>query len=90
MADTALKRENGGDELAEKAKKQKGDPEANPSGNGEERSEENILSAFKTTAVLKDSPRDKTIFLHGKVRGSGCKTRVNFGINKMLRNQLLV
>ena len=70
MGDAPLKRENEGDELGQKAKKQKGDPEAeDPSGNGEEYGEENILSAFKTTAVLKDSAREKTIFLHGKVRG---------------------
>ena len=69
MGDAPLKRVNEGDELGQKVKKQKGDPEADPSGNGEECGEENILSGFKTTAVLKDSAREKTIFLHGKVRG---------------------
>ncbi|XP_056456460.1 m7GpppX diphosphatase [Gadus chalcogrammus] len=67
MGDAPLKRENESDELGQKAKKQKGDPEADPSGNGEECGEENILSGFKTTAVLKDSAREKTIFLHGKL-----------------------
>ncbi|CAL8264149.1 unnamed protein product [Lota lota] len=67
MGDTALKRENESDELGQKAKKPKGDPEADPSGNGEEYGEKSILSGFKTTTVLKDSALEKTIFLHGKL-----------------------
>ncbi|CAN9514691.1 unnamed protein product [Ophioblennius macclurei] len=68
MADLSLKRELDGDKegLNQGVKKTKSD-----SGNGAEAAEEsgstNILSAFKTSAVLSDSAREKNIFVHGKI-----------------------
>ncbi|KAG7249840.1 hypothetical protein CRUP_035509, partial [Coryphaenoides rupestris] len=55
-------------ESRQTAKKQKDDVEDDPSGDGEaEYGEKNVLSGFKTTAVLKESTLEKTIFLHGKL-----------------------
>ncbi|XP_022069700.2 m7GpppX diphosphatase [Acanthochromis polyacanthus] len=65
MADSAAKRQtdSGPDDLNVEVKKLKPDHE-----NGRQEAEsENILSAFKTSAVLNDSAREKTIFIHGKV-----------------------
>lgn len=65
----ALKRERESEgELCQTAKKLKCDVEGEPSGHGEaEYGEKNVLSGFKTIAVLRDSALEKTIFLHGKV-----------------------
>ncbi|XP_068571460.1 m7GpppX diphosphatase [Cebidichthys violaceus] len=72
MADSAAKREAdsvGTDELSQRVKRTKADNE-----NGGEEAEkhpesENILSEFKTSAVLSDSAREKNIFIHGELAG---------------------
>ncbi|KAM4621358.1 m7GpppX diphosphatase [Polymixia lowei] len=69
MADNAVKR-SGSDEtneLTQKAKRQKGDVKVDASGDEEECELENPLSGFKTTTVLRDSAREKNIFIHGKL-----------------------
>lgn len=66
MADSAAKRQtdsSGSDDLNVEVKKLKSDHE-----NGRQEAESgNILSAFKTSAVLNDSAREKVVFVHGKV-----------------------
>ncbi|XP_035524600.1 m7GpppX diphosphatase [Morone saxatilis] len=68
MADTTTKREAdsvGSDEVSQKAKRAKSDSE---NGRGEVGKEpENILCGFKTSDVLSDSAREKTIFIRGKL-----------------------
>lgn len=69
MADTAVKREidaAGSDELSQEAKRAKAGDE-NGGENGKQAECENVLSGFKTSSVLSDSPREKNIFIHGKV-----------------------
>ncbi|KAJ3588102.1 hypothetical protein NHX12_011697 [Muraenolepis orangiensis] len=67
---TARKRDHGSDEFCTTPKRLKVDSEAESSGNEEElQSDTNILCGFKTTTVLKDSAREKAIFLHGKLDG---------------------
>lgn len=75
MADTAAKRETdsvGTDELSQRVKRARVDDENGDGGVGNDPESENILSEFKTSAVLSDSAREKTIFIHGKVTGSCC------------------
>ncbi|XP_071382932.1 m7GpppX diphosphatase isoform X2 [Centroberyx affinis] len=72
MADTTAKRENDGDgtdSLSQKTKRPKGDIKNGQGEAGEESASGNILSDFKTTTVLRDSAREKNIFIHGKVTG---------------------
>ncbi|KAG8004254.1 m7GpppX diphosphatase [Nibea albiflora] len=71
MADTAVKREADSvepDELSQRAeKKARGDSE-NGGGGGEAGKEpENVLCGFKTSNVLNDSAREKTMFIRGKL-----------------------
>ncbi|KAJ0002627.1 hypothetical protein NQD34_007776 [Periophthalmus magnuspinnatus] len=77
MADSSEKRELGEEEINEffpKIKKSKAHPESE-NGKGEhkitENTEEsgNVLSKFETAAVLSDSAREKTVFVHGKISG---------------------
>ncbi|XP_071382931.1 m7GpppX diphosphatase isoform X1 [Centroberyx affinis] len=70
MADTTAKRENDGDgtdSLSQKTKRPKGDIKNGQGEAGEESASGNILSDFKTTTVLRDSAREKNIFIHGKL-----------------------
>ncbi|XP_056295506.1 m7GpppX diphosphatase [Pseudoliparis swirei] len=70
MADTAAKRETdsvGTDELSQRVKRARVDDENGDGGVGNDPESENILSEFKTSAVLSDSAREKTIFIHGKL-----------------------
>ncbi|XP_054453942.1 m7GpppX diphosphatase [Anoplopoma fimbria] len=66
MADSAAKRV-GADESTQRVKRAKADNE-NGGGEGAKDPEcENVLSEFKTSTVLSDSAREKTMFLHGKL-----------------------
>ncbi|XP_034399180.1 m7GpppX diphosphatase [Cyclopterus lumpus] len=70
MADTAAKRETdsvGTDELSQRVKRAKADNENGDGGVGKDPESEHILSEFKTSTVLSDSAREKTIFVHGKL-----------------------
>ncbi|XP_030001745.1 m7GpppX diphosphatase [Sphaeramia orbicularis] len=72
MADALAKRQTGGDEineLSQKVKRVKADNESKNGGGQTEESPENVLSGFQTSAVLSDSARDKSIFLHGQLAG---------------------
>ncbi|XP_040904099.1 m7GpppX diphosphatase [Toxotes jaculatrix] len=69
MADSAAKRETDSaetDELSPKVKRAKADNENGGGEAGEEPESGVILSGFKTSAVLRDSAREKNIFIHGK------------------------
>ncbi|XP_047441196.1 m7GpppX diphosphatase [Mugil cephalus] len=69
MADNTAKREldaAGSDELSPEVKRAKTEDE-NGGENGKEAECENVLSGFKTSSVLRDSAREKNIFIHGKV-----------------------
>lgn len=69
MADISTKRENNpeaSDDFSQRTKKTKVDNEDGRGENGEQ-AEKNVLSTFQTTAVLSDSAREKTIFVHGQV-----------------------
>lgn len=72
MDDTAGKREGHSlqhDESLQEVKKVKSDDKGSSAEQSSEASElENILSAVTATKVLKDSAREKSIFIHGKVR----------------------
>ncbi|XP_029918642.1 m7GpppX diphosphatase-like isoform X2 [Myripristis murdjan] len=66
MADTGANPNSGNesDEENRKVKKLKGEPKGDRGENGEETN----LSDFKPTSVLRDSARDKTIFVHGELK----------------------
>lgn len=69
MADNAAKHEaepDATDGSSHRIKRPKTDPENGGGEHGED-SERNVLSDFQTSAVLSDSAREKTIFIHGKV-----------------------
>lgn len=71
MADNAAKHEaeptpDATDGSSHRVKRAKTDPENGGGEHGED-SERNVLSDFQTSAVLSDSAREKTIFIHGKV-----------------------
>lgn len=53
------------DELARKIKRSKKDTDQ--SETTEESEPRNVLSDFKTSQILSESAREKTIFVHGKV-----------------------
>ncbi|XP_073459369.1 m7GpppX diphosphatase [Aquarana catesbeiana] len=60
--------------MAEKGEKRKRDDEADNNGPGKKETSaggEHPLPGFRLSAVLRESARDKTIFLHGKVNGDG-------------------
>lgn len=71
MEDTAAKREGHSllhEESVQEVKRVKSDDKGEQSSETSE--PENILSAVTATKVLKDSAREKSIFIHGKVRMS--------------------
>lgn len=73
MDDTAAKREGHSlqhDELVQEVKRVKSDDKGGGEKSSEASEPENILSAVTATKVLKDSAREKSIFIHGKVRMS--------------------
>lgn len=73
MADVSAKREaKETNELSPKVKKAKGDLECKngKAENIETDESQNVLTGFETSAVLSDSAREKTIFVHGKVTNS--------------------
>lgn len=53
-------------ESGSEAKRVKTDDE-NGREDGEDSDREHVLSGFKTSSVLSDSAREKSIFIHGKV-----------------------
>ncbi|XP_023251686.1 m7GpppX diphosphatase [Seriola lalandi dorsalis] len=70
MADNAVKREADSietDELSQKVKRAKADQENGRGEAGKEPESESILSGFKTSNILRDSAREKNIFVHGKL-----------------------
>ncbi|KAM3613223.1 uncharacterized protein V6R79_022751 [Siganus canaliculatus] len=69
MADCAAKRAIDNSESAEVAHKVKREKCGNENGSGDKKGSEpeNILSGFKTTNILSDSAREKTMFIHGKL-----------------------
>ncbi|XP_022607650.1 m7GpppX diphosphatase [Seriola dumerili] len=70
MADNAVKREADSietDELSQKVKRAKADHENGRGEAGKEPESESILSGFKTSNILRDSAREKNIFVHGKL-----------------------
>lgn len=71
MDDTAAKREGHSlqhDESVQEVKRVKSDDRGAVEKSSEAPEAENILSAVTATKVLKDSAREKSIFIHGKVR----------------------
>lgn len=78
MEDTTAKREGyslQNDELVQEVKRVKSEDKGGGEKAPETSEAENVLSAFTATKVLKDSAREKSIFIHGKVRtlGSWCQ-----------------
>lgn len=70
MADSTAKREledTNTDNLSQKVKRAKTDSDNGKGETGQELEPENLLSGFKTSEVLRESPREKSIFIHGKV-----------------------
>lgn len=70
MADTASQRDNnnGTDESTQHAKRRKSEKGGGGGGGGGDgTASESVLSGFKTTTVLRDSAREKNIFIHGQV-----------------------
>ncbi|XP_068423169.1 m7GpppX diphosphatase [Clinocottus analis] len=57
----------GSDKLSQIAKKAKTDNENGDGAVTKDPESENILSEFKMTTVLRDSAREKTVFVHGKL-----------------------
>lgn len=71
MADRAAKREAdsvGTDEALQKVKSAKYDNENGEGEVGKDSASDKILCGFKTSNILRDSAREKNIFIHGKVR----------------------
>lgn len=69
MTDFVVKRDTDGDEpgdLLRTIKRSKKDND--PSETMEGSASQNILFEFKSSKVLSDSPREKNIFIHGKVK----------------------
>lgn len=56
------------DELVQEVKKVKSDDKEGREESSEVSEPENILSAVTATKVLKDSAREKSVFIHGRVR----------------------
>lgn len=74
MEDTTAKREGyslQNDELVQEVKRVKSEDKGVGEKAPETSEPENVLSAFTATKVLKDSAREKSIFIHGKVRTLG-------------------
>ncbi|KAM3867231.1 m7GpppX diphosphatase [Diretmus argenteus] len=68
MADVTAKRENesdGSDGFSPEAKRPRRDPDDEPGSDVEDPG--HVLSGFTTTAVLRESSREKAIFIHGKL-----------------------
>lgn len=70
MADSTAKRElddTNTDNLSQKVKRAKTDSDNGKGETGQELEPESLLSGFKTSKVLRESPREKSIFIHGTV-----------------------